>query len=161
MKEKPIDQISVDELSKKATISRRNFYRHFNSVEAVLEHIYQMHINFFISNYKKRVPTDFKPFLTTCFEHWYYRDKQFLYILKDNGRLYNYLEHFISQTRDLLSEQFKNPDEKSRYGVYVPAFIIGGVCGVLIKWLEDGAAIHPRDMRSIVPYIKNSDAFKQ
>ena len=161
MKEKPIDQIGVDEISEKVGLSRRTFYRHFKSTEDLLMYVFQRSVDYFTSYYLKKAPADFKSMITTFFEHWHYYDKQFLYTLKNNGKLDQFLQYFLSRTRDLLAENIKNQDERSRYAAYVPYFIVSGLCGILVKWLEDGANIIPREMRHIAAYIMKSDVMTE
>lgn len=96
--------------------------------------------------------------VTVFFERWIYHDKQFLYIMIDNNRLDQFLQYFLSQTQDLLAEIIPIQDERSRYAGFAPYFIISGLYGILVKWLEDGANIVLRDIRQIVPYIMKSDA---
>jgi len=160
MKEKPIDQISVDELSERAGLSRRTFYRNFKSIEDILQYTFRNRINFFISNYMRDKPENFKMLVRVCFKHWSLSDKPFLYILKDNNRLEQYIQCFLAQTRDLLLETIPVKDERSRYEAYVPYFIVSGLCGILVKWLEDGTTIFHRDMYHVASCIMKSDVLK-
>ena len=157
MKEKPIDQIGVDEISEKAGLSRRTFYRHFKSTEDLLMYVFQRSVDYFTSYYLKKAPADFNSLIKAFFEYWNYQGKQFLYILKKNDRLDQFLQYFLSNTKDLWAESIKVEDKRSGYAAYTPHFIAGGLCGILVKWLEDGATIVPRHMYMVVSHIMKSD----
>ena len=157
MKEKPLDKIGVDEISERAGLSRRTFYRHFKSTESLLMYIFQKRIDFFISCYSKKRPVDFQSMVAASFGHWNCFDKQFLYILKSNGKLDRFLQCFLSRTIDLFAADMESEEKRSGYAAYVPYFITGGLCGILVKWLEDGANIVPRHMSRVATLVKKSD----
>ena len=146
MPSKPIDRISVDDLAEKTGLSRRTFYRHFGSMDDMLKYSFKHHTEDFISEYSKKKPYDFKTMIITFFECWHYSDKGFLFAMKHNNKLDLFLQYFMAQTRELLAKPFEPQNGGSPYAVYTPYFIVSCLCGILVKWLEDGARLKPEDM---------------
>ena len=160
MKEKPFEQISVNELSEKAGMSRRTFYRHFKSMETILECVLQDRIDYFVSHCSRDKPGNFKALVKSFFDFWYY-EKTFLNILRKSKKLDLFLQFFIEQTRNVMSEAFPVQNEYSCHEAYMPYFIASGLCGILVKWLEDGATLKPEDMVQVASHIMKSDGLAQ
>jgi len=157
---KPSIEISIDELSHTAGVSRRTFYRNFKSTDEIWELIFQERSDYFISECKITKPKNFKTLVKTFFDFWVF-EKEFLNILLRNRKLDAFLQFFLSETRKVMSDAIIAKNESEVYQEYVPYFIVNGLCGILVKWLEDGAKTVPEVMVQVAAEIMTSDAFQQ
>lgn len=136
MDKKAYKQITITEVSNQADLSRRTFYRHFNTVDDVLDyHIRKeskelaMLFADGLSQYKS-----FQDYVVIYFSFWE-KHKVFLNVLKKNELLTVLLINFMPNVRENLSDSFSK-DTSSDYLFY---FIFGGIWNLLVKWIEDGA----------------------
>lgn len=162
MKIKPYKEISVAELSEKADLSRRTFYRHFNTIDDVLnyrlEKIAKDFSAYFWNTYDdSNIYTIVKIFFSFWSEH-----KEFLFTLQKNNMLYLLLDRVMPAMRknirkmvpELLKENlthhertaFENSLEQIEYIFY---FMAGGTFNLLVHWIENGASISANDMAEI------------
>ena len=153
MKEKPICEIGIDELSERAGLSRRTFYRHFSLIDDRL----RSQTDFFIRHFSRHKPTDYTSLAKVCFEHCAYFNKEFLLILKKNNKLELYLQYLFVKTSFLMAEIFERKGNRTCADTYVPHFIIGSLYGVLLSWLKSGMITDVKGMCDAVSHIINSD----
>ena len=159
MKEKPIDQISVDELSEQAGLSRRTFYRHFKAIDDLLMYHFRLQTDFFIRHFSRQKPTDYISLAKVFFEHCAIFNKEFLLALKRDNKLEPYLQYLFAKTRFLMEEVFENKRNRALVDTYAANFIIGSLYGVLLRWLKTGMIPGVKDMCEIVSHVMESDLF--
>ena len=137
IKIKPSGEISIDELSQAAGVSRRTFYRNFKSTDEIWELIFQERAGYFITECKITKPKNFQALVKTFFDYWVF-EKEFLNILRRSDKLDAFLQCFLAATREAMSDAIitKNTDEA--YQEYVLYFVTSGLCGLLVKWLKTG-----------------------
>ena len=153
--EKPIDQISIDELSEQAGLSRRTFYRHFKSVDEVLIYIFQIQVEILVSYYQRQESRDLMALAKMLFDYCYDHDDIFIPAMNANGKLGLFFQYFQEETLQSFAESFQ--DEQFRHKDYLQRYVTGGLCGILIKWIEDGKVVPPPDMYKVVAYTLRTD----
>lgn len=162
MKIKPYKEISVAELSEKADLSRRTFYRHFNTIDDVLnyrlEKIAKDFSVYFWNVYdNSNIYTIVKIFFSFWCEH-----KEFLFTLQKNDMLYLLLERVMPAMRKNirkmipeLSKEGLTPHEQTVFEnkleqiEYIFYFMAGGAFNLLIHWIENGASLSANEMAEI------------
>lgn len=150
MREKPYKDINVTELSERADLSRRTFYRHFKTVDEVMDfHMQNICAEFidFTSAYPD-VQKDLENVVFVHFSFWE-RHKNFLMLLNDNDLLYKMIQKFTIDVHMKIM-----PYTASRENEYVYYFITGGQWNLLVKWVEDGAVVSPEEMSKIAIKIE-------
>ena len=156
MKEKPIDQIGIDEISERAGLSRRTFYRHFKSVDDVLTYFFRKKTDLFISHFTRYKPTDYISLAKVSFEYCAI-SKEFMLVLKKNNKLELYLQYLFEKTSFLMKKIFENNKKATLIDIYTSHFIIGSLYGVLLRWLKSGMIVDVKDMCEVVSDILKSD----
>lgn len=145
MEEKPYRQITISELSQRADLARRTFYRHFKSIDDVLyfylDKINDEYIDFVI---KSGPPAGSLPHTVLLHFTFWENYKWFLTLLKKNDLLFLLLQRFVL---DVKKKMIKRP--LSRKEEYIYFFITGGQWQLLIQWVEDGAEFTPQEMAEI------------
>lgn len=157
MREKPYSAITIKEITDTAGLSRRTFYRNFDTKDDILVG----HFNVIWDDYRQALlnesqldlPTIARVFFTVMQDHL-----SFLSLLNHQGLT----SLILSKVDELLPEDFQQskgqtidlPQESIAYGL---AFSTGGFMRILIKWLDEGAEKSPDEMAGLVSdFIKIS-----
>ena len=151
MHEKAFHDISISELTKRADLSRRTFYRLFSTKEEILlYYIYQI--------WEKACPIlyaakDHSYFYTSYFHlKFWYENKEFALLLYQND-LIIILQKFI----DMISEDVykhqngTNPLSQNQEALeYALAYSSGGALNVIWKWLSQGMEKTPDEVMELL-----------
>lgn len=149
LNEKPYKQINITELTEKADLSRRTFYRHFTTIDEVLDFtLEQIHEQFVIYSKEKKI-TDLKSTIYVYFSYWQKR-KAFLLTLKENGLLFILQNKFSPRYHQGKNSVTDVTEDVIEYAVW---FTSGAIWSLLIKWLEDDTKYTPEEMADIVQKI--------
>lgn len=159
MKEKPYSKITIQEISDKALLSRRTFYRNFTSKDEVLSLKMKYICKEYILYFGNEHDLSYKNIVRIYFEFW--KDHlDFLLALDKSNLLYLMLEKcneylpFIYNHFKGHLHLFKN-EEYLEYALY---FSSGGLWNVLLKWIKKGAKKSPMEMECILKdTIKNAN----
>lgn len=159
MMEKPYNKITIKEISDKAMLSRRTFYRNFNSKDEVLSLKMQYICEEYILYFSNEHDLSYKNIVHIYFEFW--KDHiDFLSALDKSNLLYFMLQKF-NENLPVIYRHFKGHldlfknQEYLEYGLY---FSAGGLWNVLLKWIQDGAKKTPMEMEDIIiDAIKNTN----
>ena len=141
--EKNVSKITVTELAEKAMINRKTFYRHYNTVQDVVDDINYDIINDVISHAKKsdRDGNNLVNQLNFIGISIVENKEQINKILKNSpevfgsGRSVELLKRFIEVSiRPVLN--FKNETKLK----YLVEFVVSGFISVYVRWFNDGCA---------------------
>ena len=141
--EKNVSKITVTELAEKAMINRKTFYRHYNTVQDVVDDINYDIINDVISHAKKsdRDGNNLVNQLNFIGLSIVENKEQINKILKNSpevfgsGRSVELLKRFIEVSiRPVLN--FKNETKLK----YLVEFVVSGFISVYVRWFNDGCA---------------------
>lgn len=165
MDNRMLKDISISELAETAYVSRRTFYRHFKTVDDVLNyHLEKIADDFATYFWNSHTDSSVRSIVTIYFAFWE-QHKDFLYLLKKNNLLFILLEsvmpamrknirnsgektaidRFVTQkTTSILS--FEKQSEHMEYIFY---FMSGGAFNLLSRWLESGAVLSTNEMGEI------------
>lgn len=148
MKFKPYKEITISDLTSHADLSRRTFYRHFKTLDDVLDYTLQAISSQFVSFFLKQdLNTGLYNTILIYFTYWE-QHKNFLIILKENNLLYLLLDKFLPEARAQIRSQLLQPSDNKNME-YVFYFTSGGAWNLLVKWLDDGAVLSPLEMADI------------
>lgn len=151
MSKKDYNQITVTEISDNALLSRRTFYRNFNSKEDILE----AYCHNLCQDYMERLndETDLSlSHITKVYFSFWQKHIEFLRILDKNHMLFFLLEKYneflpvIYQIYKGKDNDFGNESETA-YGI---RFSAGGFWNLLSQWLKSDIAETPIEMSFIV-----------
>lgn len=163
MDRKPYQAISVAELAEEADLSRRTFYRHFNTIQQVLDyqldHTADDFVIYFLENSRE---CDVSSVITHFFSYWG-KHRHFLEILQKNGILFVLLEtimpkiHIRLHTQDTRLQQMTESEKmhllsshtELEHLEYILCFVTGGAFNLLVKWLEQETTLSPSEMADI------------
>ena len=138
MKEKPINDISIGELCKKAGVGRASFYRNFESKEKVILRELRKRLEEWRSS--AIAQPDFN-FTRALFEH-YYKEREICVLLYRQG-----LAHLSLQS---IKDVYGPKLEQSNIDAYRAAFFAYGLYGWLEEWFKRGLQETPSQMAALL-----------
>ncbi|SHI03569.1 TetR/AcrR family transcriptional regulator [Clostridium grantii] len=133
IKEKPIDSITMTEVSEVADITRMTLYRHFKTKEDILLYAFDKNLDKFTEEIKGKLqPTIYDIML---FRFRVLKESPYSAILVENNYMKKLFEVVRKKTLDM------NKFEMSRRFIHDELtfnFIGGGIDAVTEKWIRDG-----------------------
>ncbi|GEO69213.1 TetR/AcrR family transcriptional regulator [Levilactobacillus acidifarinae] len=133
-------KITVSALATRSGLSRRTFYRHFESIDDLLRLIVDHQITECLSQIKTVQPKKFRDVIRLFFSY-YTRHKSFLLALQKNDLMPLMLTELTRKTsQSQLATMFPTKEP------FIYAFAAGGVWNLLNLWLTTGATTSPEEM---------------
>lgn len=149
LNEKPYKQINITELTEKADLSRRTFYRHFTTIDEVLDFTLEQIYEQFTKYSLEQNITNLKSTIYVYFSYWEKR-KSFLFTLKENELLFLLQNKFSPRNHQSENAVINIKKDVIEYAVW---FTSGAIWSLLIKWLEDDTKYTPNEMATIAEQI--------
>lgn len=151
MREKPFHDISIRELTQRADLSRRTFYRLFSTKEDILlYYILQIWYETCPSLYEN---SDHSYFYTSYFlMKFWYKNKDFSLLLYKHN-LIIILQKFIDVISIEVYEHNKSttPLSKNQLALeYALAYSSGGALHVIWKWFSQGMTMTPDEVMELL-----------
>ncbi|MGT2832672.1 TetR/AcrR family transcriptional regulator [Streptococcus halotolerans] len=143
MEEKPLENISISELTKKAGVSRNAFYRHYQTKEVLFHKMIKRATLKVVKGLQRF------NFQTERYQAWLYLFKQ----AKKNARLlkiilkYNMLQWIYDIIINRLSKFRKLNDSKQNQ--YRHSFWSQAVLSVLGRWINEGMVVPEEEMAAM------------
>lgn len=147
MEKYPYQEITISQLSDKAGLSRRTFYRHFNNIDDVFQRLVQLKVDELFLFMKEHEPKTFDDVVFSYFKYWSLH-KNFLTLLKKH-QLMHWLLYDLAKNMDksFLDNYFINNHD------YIYSFASGGIWNLLVLWVEKGAIESPMEMKNVAKNI--------
>ncbi len=146
--------ITVTQICQEAHLSRKTFYRLFQSKEELIIYEIETILDNFAEEYKSCTKKDYWDALPNIFE-FLKKQKHFLLLLNQNNLLY-----LFSMQLDALYERLlliKDPHhpviESNPYLPYMSAYSMGGLSRVLMRWISLDMKDDPKDFIAYIQKI--------
>lgn len=145
MKKKPYAEISVSEITKRADISRRTFYRLYQGKEDVIPGYFDRLCEKYQSSYKPVKGYAIEQIATEFFSFWY-QHREFLLLLNKNG-LESMLYMGINRAseRVIRSRIGEHPLQQMPELIYFVDYSTGGFINLLYRWIWEGMKLSPQE----------------
>lgn len=152
MQEKPFSKITIQEITQKAELDRRTFYRNFDSKEDVLRfYIYQLSTEY--ANELQNEETLSIPISLLIFCEIAYKHKKFISMLIQNNLsvlLLSVFDEVLPAVHEKVQDRFVGAAETDTNLDYVFAYNAGGFWNILNKWFADGCKLTPKQVADII-----------
>lgn len=166
MKERPYAQITVSEITKRADISRRTFYRLYQEKDAVLHHYFER----LCQEYRRKSPVlenyNIPQIAREYFSFWY-QYKDFLLLMHKAG-LDEMLYYEISRaSREVVKARIGREAYKdSKAMEYFADYSTGGFVFLLQRWILKGMEEKPEQYartvsESLLKYINSTGSLEE
>jgi AcrR family transcriptional regulator len=154
MNEKPFQEITVSEISERAQVVRKTFYRNFDSKEDVLQACFDLLVSEFTSELAKLPAITIHDALCTLFTLCE-KHKDFLLSLHRSKMLGFLLDQWniaLPHIHELLLDKIVDfpATTSSKQLEYLLAFNVGGTWNLLIKWIHEGMTQSPYELADII-----------
>lgn len=129
LKEKPIQEISISEITDDAGVGRTSFYRNYESKEDVVKKHIQVLVEKWNQEYKASEKDSNTELYGSLFKH-----------LKDNADFYRLLEerNLMYLLLEVFLEKIGPKTEYENMWAYTTAFITYGTYGWIKEWINRG-----------------------
>jgi len=169
MEIKPFQKIKINEISAKADLDRRTFYRYFKSKEDVLELYCRILLekladkilerDFLTENAIAQKGLSIETVAIAYFEFWS-EHMDFLRLLEKSRMLYFFSEnhdtlmfyHVSLKVKQWLSEE--EIDKETRYHFF---YHMGGALHMTIRWMSENSGETPEEMAKMVTNLFQSN----
>lgn len=145
------EKTSISELVKKAGLSRRTFYRNFNSKTDVITCYCEKICREYLSFLDRDIDYSVNHIVEVYFAFWE-QHLEFLYLLSNNDLLCHLIE-VSNRFWDAIYERFKKrwKDNSSETELeYCLLFNMGGLWNILMKWLYSETRKSPKELERLV-----------
>lgn len=151
LREAEYKDISVTRLCDHVQISRRTFYRNFETIEDALAYYVAGIMDHFVKELQKHADDDFKTVARAYFTFWE-KHARLLMLLNKNSLIHivftQYI-HYLHQFPKTLWLNGQAPPEEGSFSVRL-AFISGGLWSVLTYWISSGCKQSPTELADII-----------
>ena len=152
LEEKPYNEITISEVATRADLSRRTFYRHFETLDDVIDYQLETLCNEFLDfcegyyHRKGDVST-----MTELFFRFWMGHRGFLRVLNGSNRAAVPQKDFFEK---IYSRRLLELDtETSSQMEYMYQFVMGGLWNLLLLWGADDTPPTPAEMAATVQRV--------
>lgn len=141
--------ITVTQICQEAGLSRRTFYRLYNTREDILDGYMSMLAGEFIHMVTKASPRHYTEVAALYFEFWK-QHETFLNLLKKNKMLdiiYRISGDIAPVVFQIVKPDMELEDMERSYSL---SYSLGGLNGMLIRWVEDGMKLTSGQIKAIL-----------
>lgn len=140
LKEKPLDKITVKEITETCQINRNTFYYHYRDIYALLQSIFEREKKKFINENNKNfqwrdgffLAVQFAMENTEAIEHIYHSSKRFV--------VETYLDSIVETLMIKVLDEFSKGIEVSQKNKkYLVMIFKHTISGIVLEWLNNGA----------------------
>jgi len=141
--------ITVTQICQEAELSRRTFYRLYNTREEILNEYMSTLAEEFICMVADTAPRHYTEVAAIYFEFWT-QHEIFLNLLKKNNML-EIIYRISGEIAPVVFEKVK-PDMKidDMTRSYLLSYSLGGLNGMLIRWVEEGMELSSEQVKTIL-----------
>lgn len=133
---KPLSDINISEIAKKADVVRMTLYRHFKTKEDIVLYIVSQRIDEYLDKLAGDKPITFNDFNHIRFH--LLKDSPFTIMLFES----NHLDKLLDLIRINTIERFEVLNT-SNLNPFIIDFFTGGIDKITMRWVENGMEIPP------------------
>ncbi len=150
LKEKPLEDITIENILEKSGASRATFYRHFKDKYSLMNWIYKVRADeIVIENHD---PSKSKNILTECIGYIKENQDYFSKIARFQGQN-SFIEFFYSYSQNVTVERISKAIGKDKlpYELFFPVqFYCGGMTFIITEWLKSGLKESPVEIAQLI-----------
>lgn len=150
MEEKNYDKITIKDITTKAQLSRRTFYRNFDTKDDVFELLIKVLVKEYTDKLIKDNATTLDELANLFFSFWT-RKLKLLKLLEKSNLMERLLKYFNKYVPIIHEYAFKtdsfSSSENRKEAIYM---ITGGFWNILCYWLNEGAEKTPEEMAEAI-----------
>lgn len=156
---KPIEKISIRELTDTAGYNRSTFYNYFNDIYDVLEYIENSSIRYvkqnIIIDMKKENPS--KQFINTflnIYENW----ESYIKVLLSNQNSAHFTDRLKKEIFSSCMDAFNLPKNNIK-AEYILDFYLSAIISVISRWIKNQSEMSSLEMANLLEDMLTSNIF--
>lgn len=139
---KPLEEISVSDISAEAGVSRNSYYRNFPDKESIIRSYLNALLDQWDYDYNHTRKSDQSSELYLSFFSFLKDNEQFFLLLRRRNLFYLFREVYLSKYGPKV--------DQDNVSAYVVAFIQNGMLGWVDEWIERGMQEPAQDMAGLI-----------
>lgn len=147
-------KITITQICKEADLSRRTFYRLYKTKEDILNEYMALLTTSFLEKIKESKPKHYPEVAAVYFSFWQ-EHIDFLKLLKRNmllDTLYNMAKKVAPSIFQIVKPTIKSNEKILEFAL---SYSIGGLYGMLIRWVEGDMKPSPEELTDILKQTIN------
>ncbi|KAB7739394.1 TetR family transcriptional regulator [Nostocoides sp. F2B08] len=145
MAEKPYTEITITEITTRAKVSRRTFYRNFATKNDLLDAYSERLMLEYVEQLRVVANGPMEDIVLMHFTFWT-EHLDFLAVLARNGMIYLVLQKYNEYNSEVAERSGSTRYLNTPKSEYARAFNTGGYFNLLFEWLRRGANESPEEM---------------
>ena len=158
MEEKPFSQITVQDICKKADLSRQTFYNFFSAKEEILRYCLQQKYEEQFSKYSDSLTISIGE-IVEAFTDVLTENKQLLNLMVNNG-LDGIIADEISKCISLFANRFVNSEHSKEILPYSESLLSGALAHLLVFWFQQEKPISQNALNEILTDFLDGNLYK-
>ena len=160
-KTRPIEKISVKEISAKAGYSRATFYNYFTDVYELLEYVENEFISYMVDRIQRNVGenVDFEKFIQ-AFVETLYEKEEYINVFMNSSNRSSFINQMKLKMVPLLLSVFNASQDNTR-ARYALEFYVSGLIPVLGSWLKNGRDLPADELADLIRGILQEGILEQ
>ncbi len=161
LEKKPINEISVTELTSLADVNRATFYFYYTDLLDMLQQIQNESYLAF-----KEIISESNPSITTIEDFTDYAERLLTYCKEQESLVKFIIKNDTNIYKQIQSLMFNNiPDSKEIFDIDNPArystnYVLNAMVGIMIDWMDEGMKIPPRELAEFCAHIYINGSYK-
>ncbi|MCR4790692.1 MAG: TetR/AcrR family transcriptional regulator [Treponemataceae bacterium] len=161
LKTNTYEQITIQQITDEARISRQTFYRHFESKDDILE-LFSNNLTDQLSKQLNSITEKNIYNIFLCYFSFWLQNTDLLSLVKTAGGEY-FLGRYYNRTMHNILNILKEflPEYSDQDFDLIKAFLLGGLYQIKLRWLENGYKESPAQLARLIADLFNSRSSKQ
>lgn len=149
MKTYKFKEITVTQLSQEAGLSRKTFYSLFSDKTKVIELYFDDLSDEFTACIREQNANDYWGVIKCYFEFFAQR-KEIISLLYENDLIHYLFEISYNRADAIFHSVHKESDIPKTHLPFILAYSLGGINGMLLKWIESGMTVSVDELIAIL-----------
>ncbi|TCS36768.1 TetR/AcrR family transcriptional regulator [Reinekea marinisedimentorum] len=160
LKRYQFEELTVEQVSAKSGLSRRTFYRYFESKDELLNAALANLIEEYAEDLSAQEDLNIDNVARVFFNFWS-RHLDLLRVLDRSDLLFKLLDSMNKKIPEIYRALKNDKDGYGEHRMYVLCFSIGGFWNTLIHWMRSGVVLSPEEFAVMMENIVNSEALRR
>lgn len=144
--------ITVTQLAQEAGLSRKTFYSLFSDKTQVIELYFYDLTDEFTTYIRQNKACDYWE-IVKCYFEFFAQRKELISLLYENNLIHRLFEISYNNADAIFHYIHEESDIPKTHLPFILAYSLGGINGMLLKWIESGMAVSADELIAI---LKNS-----
>lgn len=155
------NSITISQICRKADLSRRTFYRLYNSKEDILVEKIASLTSVYLSSIDDTIHVNYLDMASSYFEFWY-NHKNFLLLLCKSNLIDSIFQNLQIKIPGICKSLKRSDNEICNSSLlhYINSFGFGGLNSMILDWIKNGMMDSPRVMMDALSQFLDSTKYK-